>query len=130
MNKYADFLSSLILSLFVYLLWIFKGIFAATPDEFNFGISALIFFNLLLFSNVYCSYLKKTNLILLNSLFVFSLSYSWFSSTKASFTSNYNVIDTFITLLCFILSLIQLTFLLVNAVTKYKNKKYRKKKVY
>ncbi|MGL4911034.1 MAG: hypothetical protein ACRC3Y_01250, partial [Romboutsia sp.] len=101
MNKYADFLSSLILSLFVYLMGIFKGIFTATQEEFNFGISALIFFNLLLVSNVYCSYLKKTNFICLNSIFGFSLSYLWFLLTKASFMSNCNKIDTFITLLCF-----------------------------
>ncbi|MGL4913241.1 MAG: hypothetical protein ACRC3Y_12515, partial [Romboutsia sp.] len=63
----------------------------------------------------------------LNSIFVFSLSYLWFLLTKASFTSNYNGIDTFITLLCFILSLVQLAFLMINVLNKYKNKKHRKK---
>lgn len=129
MNKYIDFLTALILSLFSYLLWIFNDIFAATHEQSYFGISALILFNLVLFSYIYCSYLKKTNLILFNYILVFLLSYSWFSSTKLSFISNYNKIDTFITFLCFMLSIIHLIFLIKNTIIKYKNKNYVNEKI-
>lgn len=120
MNKYADFIIALTLSCFAFLMWKFKNIFAATPKDFYFGISALILFNLCIFAHIYCTYLRKTNLILVNLILVFLLLSGWFLSTKTSFIYNYNIVDTVITFLCFVLAIIQFIFIIINGINKYK----------
>ncbi len=122
MNKYIDFIVALILSCFSFLMWELKNIFAATPEDFYFQIWALILFNLSIFATVYCSYLNKTNLILVNLILAFLLSFSWFSSTKTSFTYNYNIANTIITFLCFMLSVIQFICIIINGINKYTKK--------
>ena len=122
MNKYVDFISALILSCFAFLMWELKNIFAATPGDFYFQIWMLILFNLSIFATVYCSYLNKTNLILVNLILAFLLLLGWFSSTKTSFTYNYNIVDTIITCLCFILAIIQFICIIINGINKYTKK--------
>lgn len=120
MNRYVDFISSLILSCFVILMWKFKNIFTASPNEFYFGISTLILFNLTIFTKIYCTFLMKTKLIFINFILSFLLLYCWFTSTIVSIISNYNIADTIITFLCFVLSIIQFITIILNIISKYK----------
>jgi hypothetical protein len=121
MNKYVDFVIGSTLSVFIFLIWYFKSLFSATPNNFYFGIAALILFNLAILTKVYCTYLSKTNLVLANSVLVFFLLCCWFSTTKTSFTYNYYLSDTIINLLCFILATIQFLCIISNGVNKVKN---------
>ncbi|HSQ87826.1 hypothetical protein [Romboutsia sp.] len=120
MNKYVDFIAALTLSCFAFLMWKLKALFAATPENFYFQISLLILFNLGIFASIYCSYLAKTNLILVNLILVFLLLSSWFLSTKTSFTHNHNIVDAIITFLCFMIAMIQFVCIIINGINKHK----------
>lgn len=107
MSKKFDIIISILLNMFILLIWVYKMIITGNiPVKISFYEVIIIFILLILFLVIYSIYIKYTKFQMLNKLLLLIPSLLWFISMQQALTYNYHNNDTLVSIMGVFIALI------------------------